>query len=457
MKLIPSSDIKKYKLEQIEDPFFVYNKVEPFLASPWRLSGLTQLLEECRVSPRDARSEYGRTQIRKKIDNADWLLVISMSPGPFKPLSEDFLGDYSFLTGKPRRRIDEFYHPPQPEEPVPPKSPKPLQATLMEPGFYIVQKTMSRKELESSLFDYRDSQVLEKFNILNQHLSESLRPGQMVILSDPRNLQCTREEALLMEAAISVDKALAQIDDDEALFLVRHHDQLHAVLSYAATGLGVGSNMFGQNLKNVEKTLVSLEDLHQRTFQQHGHLKSASFVVERKQLLMQLDNSLGPLVRKGVGIPDHPKLKSALGISSRSLVHQWNKAGATGQIPGYATHIQGAAKAAKYIRRGGWLGIGIGGVASVAKVRETCRTGRDEACLKAKFTEAGAFTGNVLGGAIAGATGGMICAALGMKPPFLDGLVCAVIVAGAGTLAMGELAQEGGEYVGESIYEWSVK
>jgi hypothetical protein len=72
-------------------------------------------------------------------------------------------------------------------------------------------------------------------------------------------------------------------------------------------------------------------------------------------LLAQLDNYLKSLVCKGVGLPDHPNLKSALGISNRSLVHRWTRAGAPGQIPGYATNIEGVAKAAKVMKYGGWV------------------------------------------------------------------------------------------------------
>ncbi len=55
---------------------------------------------------------------------------------------------------------------------------------------------------------------------------------------------------------------------------------------------------------------------------------------------------------------NYPKLKNALGISSRSLVHHWSKAGTPGSIPGYFTHIDSVAKASKYINAGVWIGIG---------------------------------------------------------------------------------------------------
>jgi hypothetical protein len=50
---------------------------------------------------------------------------------------------------------------------------------------------------------------------------------------------------------------------------------------------------------------------------------------------------------------DPPKLKTILGIFSRSMVHHWDKAGAPGQIPGYATHVDATSRAAKYMQAGG--------------------------------------------------------------------------------------------------------
>lgn len=83
--------------------------------------------------------------------------------------------------------------------------------------------------------------------------------------------------------------------------------------------------------------------------------------VRYRRLLAQLNTNLTTLTRKSIGFPDHPNLKSALGISSRSLVHRWTLAGGADQIPGYATHIDSVSKASKYLKLGGWIGTGIGG------------------------------------------------------------------------------------------------
>lgn len=326
-----------------------------------------------------------------------------------------------------------------------------------EPGFYVVPKSMTREALEATLFPSRDSAVMSKFQALNPNPGY-VKAGSMIVLSDPNNSLCTREEALLMEAAAKTNAALKPLSPEEADFMVRHRDEIESFLDYGSKGIGVGVAMFANNLDNVKTVLNDIEALHKRTFQADGHLRSPEFFAERKRLLAQLNTNLTALTRKGIGFPDHPNLKSALGISSRSLVHRWTKAGAAEQIPGYATHIDGVSKAAKAVKYGGWIGTAIGGGASYFKVQEVCVAGNTEACEKIKFTETGAFFGGVGGGALTGAllsapTVATLCVALGVPTGGLATLACGVVVAGAASFAGGAIGGIGGEAMAEKIYE----
>ncbi|WP_277587655.1 PAAR domain-containing protein [Pseudomonas chlororaphis] len=334
-----------------------------------------------------------------------------------------------------------------------PLSAAPTTLQGVEPGFHIVQSVIPRSELEALLFEQPSAAVLNKFRSLNPQLSSYAKPGQLIVLSDPKNHQCTREEALLMDAANKVNSALGSMSDDEATFMVRHRAKIESFLTEGSGAIGIGEVMFSKHLENLKSTLGQLEQLHQRTFQQHGRLQTPEFFAERKRLMSQLDNSLGPLVRKGVGIPEHPKLKHALGISSRSLVHHWSKAGVPGNIPGYATHINGVAKASKYIKLGGWVGIGLGASASALKVREVCQIGREQDCRKVRFTEGGKFAGRLAGGAVGSPIGGAVCVALSATG--IGGLLCGVVMVGLGSVAGGAVGKSLGEGAGEKVYEWS--
>ena len=336
--------------------------------------------------------------------------------------------------------------------------PTPATLQTVEPGFHIVQQSMTRDALEATLFEQPTPAVLDKFRTLNPQLSNGAKPGHLVVLSDPKNLQCTREETVLMEAASKVNDALKPLSAEEASFLHRHRDEIETFLAQGSTSIGIGEAMFAKNLSDVKNVLRDIELLHQRAFQADGNLRSPGFFAERKRLLGQLNTQLTSMTRKGIGLPDHPNLKSALGISSRSLVHQWTKAGAPGQIPGYATHLEGVARAAKVIKYGGWIGTAIGGGASYMKVQDVCAAGDTEACEKVKFTEVGGFIGGVAGGAasgviLSGSTAGAICVALGVPTGGIGTLVCGLVVVGAGSLAAGVALGKTGEKTGEIIYE----
>ena len=346
--------------------------------------------------------------------------------------------------------------PPDPYDFVPEEQwPEPID--LHDPGFYIVPKSTTPEQLRAELFTSPSKAVLDKFNEVNPGLGTVVRAGQLIVLSDPQNLRCTFEESLLMSTAKDVKAVLDEMSPEEADFMVRHRDEIQSFLAYGSPAIGVGTSIFSKHLGDVKKLLLSIDELHTKTLQQHGHLRSPEFYAQRKILLNSLDKHLNSLTKKGIGFPDHPKLKTALGISSRSLVHRYGRAGATGQNPGYYTHLDRVAKAAQYVKYGGWLGPVVGGGASYMKVQEVCRAGDSDACERARYTEAGGFLGGVLGGAGAGAAlsfggAGAICAAITVPTFGAGALVCGILVVAGGSVASGIVIGKYGEAAGAIIY-----
>lgn len=140
------------------------------------------------------------------------------------------------------------------------------------------------------------------------------------------------------------------------------------------------------------------------------------------------------------------------------MVHRWTLAGGADQIPGYATHIEGVSKAAKYLKYGGWIGTGIGGGASYLKVQDVCAEGNAEECKKIRITESGSFLGSIGGGAgvgylLSGSLVGGLCAGLTAATAGIGGLVCGIVVVGAGSFAGGVGGGMIGEMGGELIYK----
>lgn len=328
-----------------------------------------------------------------------------------------------------------------------------------EPGFHIVPYSMSRSALEAALFDHPTLEVLSKFRALNPGQGD-IKGGSMIILSDPRNHSCTREEALLQQAAAIVNKALEPLTEEEADFMARHHEEISTFLAHTAAAVGVGEAMFSRNLNNVKNSMEAMQKLHIDSFDRDGNLKSSQFRAERARLFADLNTNLLPLTRKSIGFPVHPKLKTALGLSTRSLVHHWKKAGTSGPIPGYATHIDRVSRTAKIVQAAGWVGVPIGVGASYMKVKDVCTAGNEVACAKVKYTEAGSLSVGTAAGIGAGyvmAHGGAaaICVALGVPTAGVAPIACGIIAVGAASFAAGTGGSKIGGYIGELIYELS--
>ncbi len=326
-----------------------------------------------------------------------------------------------------------------------------------EPGFYVVPKSMTREALEATLFPMRDSAVMSKFEALNPNLSE-VKAGSMIVLSDPNNTSCTYQDAQLMQAAQQVKASLDPLTPEQADFMHLHGAEIASFIGQTSTWLGVSAVVMETHLTSLRNTLQAMERLHQESYRQHGHLKSPQFFADRQRLLAKLDAHLlnSTRLRGQTTLGDHPKLKTALGISSRSLVHHWDKAGAPGQIPGYATHVNATSRAAQYMKTGGYIGIGIGGVSSLLAIQQVCNGDSGAACEKVKFTEGGKFGGatgvGALGGTAARYASGPICVALGVSTG-IGGVVCVAAIVGAGAWVGAEYGGMAGEGAGEILYE----
>ncbi|WLH22454.1 PAAR domain-containing protein [Pseudomonas sp. FP215] len=327
-----------------------------------------------------------------------------------------------------------------------------------EPGFYIVPKSMSREALEATLFPTLDPAVMRKFQSLNPNTGP-VKAGSMIVLSDPNNTSCTYQEAQLMQAAQHVSASLDELTPDEADFLYRHGAEIAGFIGHTSTWLGVSAVVMETHLNNLRDTLQAIERLHQQNYRQHGHLKSPQFFADRQRLMNQLDAHLlnSTRLRGQTTLGDHPKLKTALGISSRSLVHHWDKAGGPGQIPGYSAHVEATSRAARYMKAGGYIAIGIGGVSSLTAIEQVCNGESGPACEKVKFTEGGKFglstALGVAGGAMASSASGPICLAIGVATGGIGGVVCIAAIVGTGAWMGTTVGSMTGEAIGEKIYE----
>ena len=104
------------------------------------------------------------------------------------------------------------------------------------------------------------------------------------------------------------------------------------------------------------------------------------FQVERARLFGTLKPLLNRLTRAQLNMKEYAQIKHALGLSSKSLVHEWSTAG-VGAIKGYSNYVDSASRA-KFMKAGGWIGIGLSGLNTTNEVYNACTTGREQECAK---------------------------------------------------------------------------
>lgn len=209
--------------------------------------------------------------------------------------------------------------------------------------------------------------------------------------------------------------------------------------------------MVSKQIKSIETTLKDIERLHQDSYRKHGHLNHPEFFEKRRAHFKKLDFALGSLARKGMSLDDDAKLKRALGMSSKSIVHHWKTAG-VGGIPGYATHYDRLATGARYVRNVGYLGISLDAALSAMKINEACTAGDDKACQVVSYREGGKLAGSVFGGGV-GASASYGCLAFGVTSAGIGGVACAIIVGGLGAAAGGYVGGAGGAAISEKLRE----
>lgn len=323
-----------------------------------------------------------------------------------------------------------------------------------EPGFYIVPRSMSYEEVLVELGSPHAHLSRSALERLNPTFRNGFKPGEIFVVGEEsRYPMCTRQEMSVMSAAEQARAALAGLTEEEAGFMMQHQAEIAALFGDTSLAMGVAETVAGKSLDEITSLLRKIEDLHKAQFAKHGHLRHPEFFAQRQQLFNQLSAGLkATLLNKRLNLGDYSTLRRDLGISSKSLVHHWSKAGGPTDIPGYSTHLDKLARMAKYLKAGGAVGIALGGIGSAMNIADACRVGNTKACRRMRFTEAGNFSGGLVGGwggaKLASRLTPGICWWTGPKA-----WACGIVVTGAGALAGSLEGMEFGEYVGEVIFE----
>lgn len=291
----------------------------------------------------------------------------------------------------------------------------------------------------------------EKFDVLNAHIRNStVAAGEIVIIGDDSTSACTAEEAELMRLATMTHQGLIDNDAGGDDFIVANHELITRMLGNTSIGIGMAAEAWERKLKQIKETLDKIDALHKQHMASGTMIERNLFYTKRRQLFAQLDTLLKGFLSLGSGLRNTGSIRRMLGISTKSYLH-------TGEIRHYAEKTSGVARAAKYIKRGAYVGIVLDTASTAVDIRTACSTGREDECTKAKYVEGGKLVGSVGGGLAMGAIGvavtNAICVTVLGITTGPGVLACGVITAGVSGWIGGNAGGYGGEVIGEAIYE----
>ncbi len=325
--------------------------------------------------------------------------------------------------------------------------------------YHFAKKNQSVDDLIRTLYINPSAETVAYFKSVNSHLKNGqVMTGQMVVIIPAGSQQCTSFESDLAQAALIVDKRLAELSEQEKKIMAEHYQVLNDVASYGGAGYGAALTYFGHHVKNIEAVLKQISDLYVKTYNKSGGLRSSQFLQQRKQLFARLDNLMKTFIghSKMGYTTDFKKTKTNLGLSTKSIIHQWkSQTGPVIDVPGFESNFAKTAKVSKVLRGAGYVGIALDIGQSGLKIHEACTVGTDKQCTKTSFKEGGRLTGSVAGGMGGGFLASYATCNLlfGLESAGTSLLWCGIVSGVAGGYLGGKYLGDFGGSQGELLYE----
>ncbi|MFP2379972.1 hypothetical protein [Enterobacter ludwigii] len=325
--------------------------------------------------------------------------------------------------------------------------------STVSPGYCVVQHPGTLDYQARLLFNNVNSEAARYFMQLN-HDTLWLKPGQLLIVADPNNANQSLQLSTLAKAKQKINHAFTSLNTSASEYLHANYENISALTSLGDKLAGNVGDLGEKYFRQMESILVKIERTYQNQFISQGSLIGQQFYIERKALFSQLKPLLNDVSKLTLKIQPYESIKKALGLSSRSIVHEWSTVG-VGAIPGYSDYILRSSRAASIMKAGGWISLGFSFLNTSNDVYKACTVDREDQCGKVAVTEYSKFGGGTLGaagGAWAASLGtGALCGAMGIPTLGTGALVCGIVVGVGATSAGAWLGTKGGAEFGEGI------
>lgn len=283
---------------------------------------------------------------------------------------------------------------------------------VFDVGYYWNEYHQSKKAIYKTLYgpeaNFQQQSMFEQNNL---HLKDMVLPGELVILAnDPKTLAEKDRIALLKTQAEEASKGIQQLTPAEATTLYRNFEILDFIssqdLAMPSAAFGGISSAVSQRFKDLHDTIKQIDTLYvQHIKEAKGSRLSPEFYTQRKVLFGKLDNSLEKLTLKSMKIPEYNQLKHRLGLSTKSLTHNWRTVSRHGEVSALGQRLNSMSKYVKGAEKIGYIGVGLDAVSGLQSVVPACSDGMSDECAVISLRETAKVYGSYVGGSW-GATAG---------------------------------------------------
>ncbi|WP_429134282.1 hypothetical protein [Aeromonas hydrophila] len=369
-----------------------------------------------------------------------------------------------------------FGHSPRP---APKPEPEPTLSKLMpatqgpeiegfDVGYYWNEFHQSKAAIYKKLYGPEANfQQQSMFERNNEHLQDMVLPGEIVILANNPKTLAEKDRLILLKSQAKVaSEGIQQLTPAEAATVYQYVDVLDLAVNHD-TGLpsavvGGISTALGQRFGDLYKAIDDLNLFYvSHTSAAQGGRFSPEFYQGRKTHLAKLNNAVERFTMSRVNLPDYPKLKHRLGLSTKSITHNWRTVSSKGEIPALGARLKNIAIAVKGAQRVGYVSVVLDSVTGIGLTREAYRQGDMRETVKVASKQTGRVLGGFYGGtwAAINSARAAVTVAGGVALVFgvtLSAPVAAVIAVGAGLTggylggsAISDVAGTASEFVAE--------
>lgn len=333
--------------------------------------------------------------------------------------------------------------------------------------FHVLRQPTTLYTLSAEIYGDTARLAARDFRELNARVADSkgrLEAGQLVFLPDAACHHPDQRDVII-ETLIAVNNAvLTQMTAAERRTLAdsydfldnttSHPDLFHLGLTRTASTASTVSAVVALEIRLLGDVLKDLENRYVETFRHHGRM-TPEFFRYRQGVYRMLDSHMGRVVSAlSTQTPFAAPARRRFNIHTRSQIKYWNRNGTTEGVRDFKRHFGNIHRVHGWVRGGGYLALGIGGVLTYQNIAHACEVGDEEDCLRETVVQGTEF-GSVAGGAALGAKVGYLAcnAVFGVPSSGTSLLWCGLVAGTAGSVGGGLGGGWLGRLGGTMLYE----